>query len=44
MDSRYQSRQGAELIGYVVLQAAAIADLHSNTDWSNTPSEDKESS
>ena len=43
MDSRYQNRQGAELIDYVVPHPAAITDLHSNKDWV-TPSEDKESS
>jgi hypothetical protein len=33
MDSGHQRPPGVELIDYVVLQAAAIADLHSNKDW-----------
>jgi hypothetical protein len=35
MNSRFQSRQH-ELIDYVVLQAAAIAGLHANNDWSES--------
>jgi hypothetical protein len=33
MDSRYQKAARTELIDYVVLQAAANANLHSNKNW-----------
>jgi len=44
MDSRYQEAAGAELIDYMTLRAAAVANLHSNQDSIKLPSEEKESS
>jgi hypothetical protein len=44
MDSKYPEAAGAELIDYMTLRAAAVANLHSNRDSIKLPSEEKESS
>jgi hypothetical protein len=44
MDSRYPQAAGAELIDYMALRAAEVANLHSNQDSIKLPSEEKESS
>jgi hypothetical protein len=44
MDSKYPEAAGAELIDYMTLRAAAVANLRSNQDSIKLPSEEKESS
>ena len=44
MDSKYPEAAAAELIDYMTLRAAAVANLRSNQDSIKLPSEEKESS
>jgi hypothetical protein len=44
MDSKYPEAAKAELIDYMTLRAAAVANLHSNRDSIKLRSEEKESS
>jgi hypothetical protein len=41
MDSKYPEAAGAELIDYMTLRAAAVANLQSNHDSIKLPSEEK---
>jgi hypothetical protein len=44
MDSKYPEARWAELIDYMTLRAAAVANLYSNRDSIKLSSEEKESS
>jgi hypothetical protein len=44
MDSKYPEATGTEVVAYVRLRAAAIANLQSHKDSSKLPPEEEESS